>query len=453
MNAPLQKEHKGVYKFITPFLFLISGNILLAFFLKRPDFYNNIIVYAVLFFSYVFICKQNLTTNQILFFIIGSLFLRLLWLPAFPQLSDDYARFVWDGRLLAHGYNPYFYLPSEIMKTGYPTTSVDLSLYHALNSQQYYTPYPPLLQLIFAISSVIFPKNLMGNIITLRLFIFFAEIGSIVLITKLLPLFNLPKKNVLLYALNPLVITELAGNFHFESLVIFFLLFTLLCIYQKKFGLSIVMLTLSILSKLVPLIFLPLLVLYFGVKKGILYCLRVLGLFIIGWLPFIDADVIRNFWSSINSYFIESEFNASIYYGVRFVVAYFKHENMIEIIGPLLSVTSAVLIFVYAFCKKNKIGFDKLPGYFIFTILIFLSFTTTVHPWYITPMIGLCTLTNYRFPVMWSACIFLSYYTYHTQIFEESTGLLIIEYGLILVALFRDLYLNKKSFQFSIAKS
>lgn len=413
---------------------------MLAFFLKRSDFYNSFLVYSILFLCYLFLCNQELTSKQILFFIIGSVFLRCLWLPAIPELSDDYARFIWDGRLLAQGYNPFFYLPSQIISSGYPATSVDLPLYNALNSQDYYTCYPPLLQSLFGISSLLFPKNLMGNLITLRLFIFFAEVGSIILITKLLPLFHFPKKNVLLYTLNPLVIAELTGNFHFEALVIFFLLFTLLCIYQKKFWLSIIMLTLAIVSKLVPFIFLPLLLFYFGCKKGTQFCLGVFTFFILTWLPFADVDVMQKFWSSINSYFISSEFNASIYYVLRFIVACFTHQNMIGVNGPILSILSAILIFVYAFIKKNKLSFDKLPGYFIFTILIFLSFTPTVHAWYIIPMIALCSLTNYRFPIVWSGVIFLSYYPYHAEPFKESTWVLLIEYGAVLVALILDIF-------------
>jgi hypothetical protein len=381
--------------------------------------------------------------KQVMWLLTGAVLLRCLWLPAFPQLSDDYARFVWDGRLLANGYNPFFYLPETIMQNHYPPTSVDPGLYNVLNSQEYYTCYPPLLQVIFGISARIFPHSLTGNLIVLRLFSFIAELGSLVLFWKILQYFKKSTKTILLYAFNPLVIAELMGNFHYEGVVIFFLLAAYYYLLKQKNNTSALLFAGAVLTKLVPLIFLPVILSYLGLKIGLQYCLIVGALFVLAWMPFLDSSVIQKFWSSIDSFFVESEYNAGIYYIVRWVVAYFTHENMIQLNGPILTILSGVLILFYSFSKFKKIDLPTLPLHFSYILLIYLAFTTTVHPWYITPMIAMSVFSGLVFPIAWSAVIFLSYYPYHTEPLVESTLLLFAEYIVVMVAVFYD---SKKSF-------
>jgi hypothetical protein len=59
-------------------------------------------------------------------------------------------------------------------------------------------------------------------------------------------------------------------------------------------------------------------------------------------------------------------------------------------------------------------------------------------------MIAFWKLTIYRFPVVWSGVIFLSYYTCHAQLFEESIKLLFIENGAAIAAILFDLDVGRK---------
>ena len=45
--------------------------------------------------------------------IVAAVVLRLVFLPVMPSLSDDYYRYVWDGRVQLAGVNPYKYRPYE----------------------------------------------------------------------------------------------------------------------------------------------------------------------------------------------------------------------------------------------------------------------------------------------------------------------------------------------------
>jgi hypothetical protein len=46
----------------------------------------------------------------------------------------------------------------------------------------------------------------------------------------------------------------------------------------------------------------------------------------------------------------------------------------------------------------------------VFTFYLLLS--TTVHPWYIATILILSVFTNYKFPVVWSFIVILSYLAY-----------------------------------------
>ncbi len=69
---------------------------------------------------YFFIALFNLKKikNNKLWFgaIIGvGLLSRLILIPSQPVLEDDYYRYLWDGAVTAHGYNPYVYSPLDAM--------------------------------------------------------------------------------------------------------------------------------------------------------------------------------------------------------------------------------------------------------------------------------------------------------------------------------------------------
>jgi len=81
-----------------------------------------------------------------------SMGFRLIFIIAIPALSDDYFRFIWDGKLFVNGINPYLSIPSEIINTDLAKTAgLSQELYKGLNSPEYFSVYPPVNQLLFAI--------------------------------------------------------------------------------------------------------------------------------------------------------------------------------------------------------------------------------------------------------------------------------------------------------------
>jgi alpha-1,6-mannosyltransferase len=444
-------ESKTYLKIWTAFIFLLAGNVLLGYFVKRDHTAELFSVLAVLFSGYYYLCRLEIDGKQFYILIGAAIMLRLVWLFAFPDLSDDYARFVWDGRLTVSGHNPFKYLPADIMKSGLTGFKSDTVVYKAMNSQTYYTCYPPLLQMIFAIAAWIFPNSTIGDVIILRLFNMAADIGSIYLLIRLCEKWKVDTKLTLWYAINPMVIAELTGNLHYEGVMIFFILLTVWFCERKRLWLAVICFTASVITKLIPLMLLPLFLFYWKGRKGVLFCSGVLLLTLISFLPFFDMYIVYKFWSSINSYFRESEYNASIYYLVRDTVMHFTNENKIEIVGPILTLISGVLLFFYAIIKRSSLNTERLLRGFSWTLLIYYAFTTTIFSWYITPLIAFSVFTHYKFPIVWSATIMLSYYADRTPAFEESNLLIWIEYAAVAIAVVWDLYQEHAKRQFAVA--
>ena len=374
-------------------------------------------------------------------FLFGSAVLfRLLLLFAMPQLSDDFYRFVWDGRLLVHGYNPYLYLPNQLLNT--PIAAVcglNESLFQQLNSPNYFTVYPPVNQALFGLAAWLSPNSLLGNAVWLRVPIVLGEMGSLWLMTRLLLRLGMNPNLALLYGLNPLVILELTGNLHFEAVMIFFVLLAVWLLIRhdqhsiRRLVTSAGALAFAIGTKLLPLLLLPLIVRRAGWRTGIPYALLTGMLTVALFMPFASLELARNLFSSLRLYVQTFEFNASVYYALRAIGYWTKGYNAIERIGFWLSITTMLSVLWIAFRWRTPASVQLIA-----TLTLYFAFATTVHPWYSTTLVAASVFTRFRYPLVWSALIPLSYFTYHAQPYAENLWLTAIEYGIVLVVGFYE---------------
>ncbi len=396
----------------------------------RSDFFQLIGLYTVLFFLYWWAYRHGSTSQKLYFFIGIAIFARLLLVFAMPNLSDDVFRFVWDGRLWHAGINPFDALPSDYAQNGFPN-GLDHLLYQRLNSPNYFTIYPPVAQLTFYIAT--FTNDIWWSSVLMKVVLFIADLGTIWLLFQLLP----ERKKVLLYALNPLIILEIMGNLHFEGVMIFFLLAAFYALKKHLYTLSAVAFSLSIASKLLPLMFLPFLIYKIGWLKSLRYFAIVGGVSMALFYPLLGQFFITNFGNSLNLYFQKFEFNASIYYVLRWLGFQISGYNLIHLLGPFLAIVVGIFILKKAFSIKNP-TVEELPQLWLWAITLYLFSTTTVHPWYTALPIVLCLFTNFRFPILWSFLIFFTYINYSYPTYFENLWIVGIEYLLVFVFLKRE---------------
>jgi len=408
-----------------------------AYHLPRSNFQTLMIVVALLFLAYELLYKK-LKAEWLRWGIALGILFRVLLLFSFPNLSDDVYRFFWDGNLSSEYVSPFMELPTNSIEG-----SNSQQLFEKLNSPDYYSVYPPVCQSVFFLAAKVFPANHAGRVFIFKLFLLLCELGSIFLIVKLLGIFSLPPSNVLLYALNPLAIIEVVGNIHFEGAMLFFVLAAIYLLVSQRWVASAVALSLAVSAKLLPLMFLPFLWKKLPFPKYVAYCFLVLGLSILFFLPFCPLNYLPNLFQSIQLYFAKFEFNGSLYYIVRQIGFYTRGYNVLFLVGKYFTLATFLGVCLYAFFGRSK---DKsvLPQNFLFALLIYFLFSTIVHPWYIVPLVAFSCFVHYRFALLWSFAIFLSYFAYSNPAYMESLKIIGLEYALVLGYLLFELLIKKR---------
>lgn len=446
---------------------------LFAYQLERSNFPLLLSLYGVLFACFYFIVQKGKSDFSLLFFL--AIALRLLFIPIIPNLSQDFYRFIWDGRMLIQGLNPYLTTPQSYIDAGnINIVPQAIDLYKGMGelNGSHFTNYPPVNQLLFAIAGVFSSQSILGGAIVFRIAIILADIGTIFYGKKLLQRLGLPIHNIFWYALNPFIIIEMSGNLHFESVMLFFVVSSLYMLSINRWMLSAILLALSISTKLLPLLFLPLFMQYFltrgdtqtthfrssypwkirfreivkSLPQLVYFYLIIIGVVILTFLPFLTDQLVDNFGTSIALWFKKFEFNASIYYIIRYIGFQTIGWNIIADVGPLLPRIVVVFLVLLAFLRNNKSLQATITAILIGMFFYFLM-STTVHPWYVATPLLLCVFTRYRFPIVWSATVILSYSAYGPDSFNENLWLVALEYSIVIIFFIWEVFNSKSPIQ------
>jgi general stress protein CsbA len=143
--------------------------------------------------------------------------------------------------------------------------------------------------------------------------------------------------------------------------------------------------------------------------------------------PFLSVPSISNFLSSLSLYFNVFEFNAGLYYIVRWIGYLIKGYDTIAVTGVALSFISLLAIVVIAWGEKPA-GWQTIFTGLLFCLTAYLLCSTIVHPWYLTPLVAFSVFTRYRYAIVWSGLVVLSYSAYQTLPYSENLWLVAIEF-------------------------
>ncbi len=363
----------------------------------------------VLLFNNKLILKASkiFKTEPVLFVILFfALLYRITLIPTVPSTSDDVYRYIWEGKILAHGFNPFETPPNDPeLNFLHSETLPDKVTYPGMTSI-----YPTVAQAVFLFNYFVAGESDWG----MKLIYLLCEFITLLFLVKI---FELRKQNpayVVLYAWLPLPIMEYFVNSHIDAVGIMFFVVFVFLILSGKYIQAAFTFTLSVMTKLIPIIISPLLIKKLGFKKTVVFGIIFLATAALLLFPIIPES--RPVNESFFTYLQNWSFNGSVYSLLDGIL-----QN-----GYLAREISTVLFILTLIIISIKYSDFLKAAYSVF--IAFAVFAATLFPWYLgylaslNPFFGFYSVLSLFFTVNLTNLSPLS------DVWREYTWVYIVEY-------------------------
>ncbi|MGD8396409.1 MAG: hypothetical protein PVF43_13155 [Candidatus Eiseniibacteriota bacterium] len=296
--------------------------------------------------------------------LLGGVLFRVLLVPADPGLSDDLYRYIWDGRVLVAGHNPFRHAPAA------PELAPLRDRWHArINHPDVPTIYPPAAQVVFAAMAAVAPHPL-----TVKAGCAVLDLLVLVALARLLAVLGLPRGRLLAYAWCPLPIIEFAGSGHIDVLGILALVVALAALEARRPAAAVTALGVAVLSKLLPIVVAPLVLARVRRRHGLL----LVAVVVAGYLPFVAGGVDPTV--GLRTYLAHWRGNEALF-GLLLGAG-------LDLAAAKLMAALLVLVVAAVLVARRVATRVAVPV----TLAAALLLSPVVHPWYLTwlvPFIGL----------------------------------------------------------------
>jgi len=383
------------------------------------SFILSSLIYLV---TVIVLVKTDLSKAQTISVLLIFFLIKILFISTEPIASDDYYRYLWDGKVQSNGINPYLYAPDD--QSLNPLHSEVLP--GKISYPRIRTIYFPVSQFLFTIAYGISGENAIG----LKIILLFAELLLLISLYYLFKRFSIDLKYLLVYSMLPLVFFQFFIDAHIDLVGASLLLASVtLYFYDKKF-LGYILLGLSLSVKPTGLLLIPFL---FQNEQKILEKIKSVFIpiivFIITFLPYVftatPLDTIINFTAKWT-------FNGMIY---NILEIFLSNTLSIRLICGILFLAVFIFLFVY------KTDFLKKVYLSLFLLMIF---SPVVHPWYLIWFAVLLPVIRSYSGFYFVAAISLTSITVVTfqtvGVWQENTLVLFIEYLPLTLIFFYEIF-------------
>ena len=311
--------------------------------------------------------------------------LRVAVLAAPPYLSSDIYRYVWDGRVIAAGINPYRYIPTD----PHLAALRDPGILPRINRNNYApTIYPPAAEALFFVVT-----RLSGSLTAMKAAMVACEAVAIILLLRLLADAGLPATRIIVYAWHPLPLWEFAGSGHIDAAVIALLA---LALWRRRVrcGGSLAGLALAgaVLVKLYPAVLFPALWRRWDWRMPAVFAAAIA----LAYLPFLGVG--WRVFGFLPRYLAEEGFTAEGGAGF-YLWSVLKAAPPLAGVSDLAYIGSAgcVLAGLAAYIAFDRVGATRGAA------LLALSFTVLLsphYPWYFAWLLVFACLVPWL-PLLW----------------------------------------------------
>jgi len=316
--------------------------------------------------------------QKVLFIFAMALLCRLVLLT--HEASDDVNRYLWEGRVLAHGISPYHHAPAD------PNVNLlakNDPFHGKINHPNITAAYPPLMLGFF---------SLVGNIwyhpLAIKCILILLDMGTMVFLVFLLAYRHLDLRWLILYGLNPVILWAFSAEGHFDVIQCFLLTGAICFFDRKKWGWMFLLAGLSIEVKYVSV----LAVFFLITRENLSFA----------WIALVTAafpyavfswvfchETLTGMFAGITQFGENFAFNGSIHGVLRVIFGGIEPATMI--CKVLLVVLLGWGIFHFHPERRGRYRNDPVSGiFFVLGCVILLA--PTVHFWYISWVIPFLVL-------------------------------------------------------------
>ncbi len=307
------------------------------------------------------ILRASLSRRQLASLLALLFLLRAAFLFTTPIGSDDFHRYLWDGRVQAAGLNPYRHAPGAPELQPLHTETLP----RLVNHPTLKTPYFPVAEWAFRLAHGLSGESVWG----IKLLVLLAEALTVVGLWLLLGQLGRPPGHVLLYAAAPLAIFQFAIDAHVDAIGFPFLVFGLFLHLRGWKTTGLLLLGLSMSVKPVAVVVLPFLFLRergWRARLAVpLVPLLALGLQFAPYLG--EASVFDGLFTFARRW----RFNGAFFSVVHAVLGDTVHSRLI--CGVLFA---TVLLGLSV--RSRDVAVTS-----VYAVLLLLLFSPVVHPWYV----------------------------------------------------------------------
>ncbi len=314
--------------------------------------------------------------------VIIGIALRLSLAPVRPATTSDIYRYVWEGRVVRAGMNPYAESPESPR-----LRPLRDWVWRNMPFKRVPAAYPPVAQYIFAGAGLI-PGN---PVITQKVVLALFDIGTVLLLVSILGMMKLPRSWVVAYAWHPLAVCEVVARGHLDPIGIFFMVLALrLALTSGAAGaaLSGAALAMGVLSKGYAIVAVPFFVLAMSPSTSLRASpkrLAFLGAMIVAaalaYSPFASAG-----WGLLHGgamYASGWRGNSSVFPLLDLALSRVTPSH--EAVARVICFT-AVVIWLIVLVKRaaaTAYSASSLPRFALLAMIGFFLLSPAVYPWYL----------------------------------------------------------------------
>lgn len=329
---------------------------------------------------------EDYSYKDILFIACTSLLARYLVVE--HPLNDDVYRYMWEGYIQRFDINPYLFAPDSMELLKYRWDGFLLP-----NHPDMTAIYPALSLLLMKwVSYVSLDYEIFKYVFGLFDFL------SIFLILYLAKSYRLSSGNVFIYALNPVILFSFFGQAHLDSMMMFFLILSLVLFEKKYYQWMWITLALAFCSKYLCVLLIPL----FINKKSYQSFLWFPLVIALCFVPYLGAG--SHIFDSFYRFSFEMQYNAFAFSLTKYIL-FGNH-----ILTHLVLGTIGLVLSIWLFISRTN------PIYPALSIgAMFLILAPTIHFWYLSLFLPFLCFVEAPALVFWTISSGLWYMIYQSS--------------------------------------